>query len=232
MRRDYTWNMILAVAGFALLAVALFLVFMWVPSAEYVQGPLKGEPNIVQRIFYFHVPLWWVAFLAFLVTFIGSVAYLAKGSVKWDNRAFCAAEIGTVFTTIGLITGVIWARPEWQVWWTWDPRLTTALVLWFIYIGYFLVRSYAPPSQGRNFAAVISIVGTIDSFIVFMAIRWWRTQHPAPLIGTTGGLASPMLVTFIISLVAFTVLFVLLFRLRTGLRAQQDEVIRLQQSQE
>lgn len=232
MRRSYTWNLALAAAGFAILVGAMFLVFMWVPSAEYVQGPLKGQANIVQRIFYFHVPLWWVAFLGFTLTFVGSVVYLARGSTKWDNRAYCAAEIGILFTTVGLITGVIWAKPEWGVWWTWDPRLTTALVLWFIYIGYFLVRSYAPQSLARNFSAVISIVGTIDSFIVFMAIRWWRTQHPEPLIGTPAGLAPSMLLTFMVSLAAFTILFVVLFRLRTGLRAQQDELIRLQQSQE
>ena len=227
MRKGYSWDNVLFAASFFLLAAGLYLVFMWVPtSATSLEG-------IAQRIFYFHVPLWWVAFLGYLVTFIGSVTYLAKGSDKgsdkWDNLAFCAAEIGTVFVTIGLVTGVIWAKPAWDIWWTWDPRLTTALVLWFIYIGYFLVRAYAPPSQARNFASVISIIGTLDSFIVFMAIRWWRTQHPAPLIGAEGGLDPSMLFTFLFNLVAFTVLFVLLMRVRTTLKATQDEVIRLSQ---
>ncbi|MBI2958582.1 MAG: cytochrome c biogenesis protein CcsA, partial [Chloroflexi bacterium] len=193
--------------------------------------------GIAQRIFYFHVPLWWVAFLAYLVTFVSSIYYLATGNDKWDNRAFCAAEIGTVFVTIGLVTGVIWAGAAWidpsgnRHWWDWDPRLTTALVLWFIYIGYFLVRTYAPPSQARNFGAVISIIATLDSFIVFMAIRWWKTQHPEPIIGVSGKLAPSMLFTFLFCLAAFTVFFILLMRLRTNLKSTQDEVVRLTQGQ-
>ncbi len=226
MRRGYSWDNVLFAATFLLLAVGLYLIFMWVPtSARSLEG-------IAQRIFYFHVPLWWVAFLAYLVTFVSSVTYLAKGDEKWDIRAFCAAEIGTVFVTIGLVTGIIWARPAWGIWWTWDPRLTTALVLWFIYIGYFLVRSYAPPAQARNFSSVISIIGTLDSFIVFMAIRWWRTQHPSPVIGGGGDLASPMLFTFLFCLGAFTFLFILLMRLRTTLKVTQDELVRLSQRED
>ncbi|MEW6033933.1 MAG: cytochrome c biogenesis protein CcsA [Chloroflexota bacterium] len=225
-RNSYSWDAVLMAASFFLLAGALYLVFMWVPtSATSLEG-------IAQRIFYFHVPLWWVAFLAYAVTFISSLVYLARRGASWDNLACSAAEIGTVFVTLGLITGIIWAKPAWSVWWTWDPRLTTALVLWFIYIGYFLVRAYAPAAQARNFAAVISIIGTVDSFIVFMAIRWWRTQHPSPVVGTGGGLAPEMLFTFMVSLAAFTLLFVLLMRLRTTLRATQEQVTALRQAEE
>lgn len=228
MRKGYSWDNVLFVASFVLMAAGLGLVFLWVPTSA---SSLEG---IAQRIFYFHVPLWWVAFLAYIVTFVSSIYYLATGSTKWDNRGFCAAEIGTVFVTIGLITGVIWAKPAWGVWWAWDPRLTTALVLWFIYIGYFLVRSYAPPSQSRNFASVISIIATLDSFIVFMAIRWWKTQHPSPVLGGGGdsGLDPRMLFTLMFCLGAFTVLFLLLMRLRTTLKSTQDELIRLSQREE
>jgi heme exporter protein C len=226
VKKGFSWDNVLFVASFCLLAFSLYLVFLWVPTS------VTSLEGIAQRIFYFHVPLWWVAFLAYVVTFIGSVGYLAKGSVKWDNRAFCAAEIGTLFVTIGLATGIIWAKPAWGTWWTWDPRLTTALVLWFMYIGYFLVRSYAPPAQARNFAAVISIIGTLDSFIVFMAIRWWRTQHPSPVFGGGGGLDSSMLFTFMFSLAAFTVLFILLMRVRTTLKATEDELVGLTQRED
>ncbi len=226
MKKGYTRDNILFVASFLLLAASLYLAFLCVPTSA------SSKQGIAQRSFYFHVPLWWVAFMAYLVTFVSSLIYLARGDDRWDNRAFCAAEIGTVFVTIGLITGIIWAKPAWGVWWDWDARLTTALVLWFIYIGYFLVRSYAPASQARNFAAIISIIGTLDSFIVFMAIRWWRTQHPEPVIGSSGKLASPMLFTFLFCLLAFTVFFHLLMRLRTRLKATQDEMVKLSQQEE
>lgn len=200
----------------ALFIAGLYMVFIYVPT--------EAEQGAVQRIFYFHVPVAWVAFLAFFVVFIGSIMYLWKRDDKWDRLAAASAEIGVVFTTLVLITGSIWAKPIWGVWWVWEPRLTTSLVLWFIYAAYLLVRSYAPEeSRGARFAAVIGIVGFIDVPIVALAITLWRTQHPGPLV-FEGGLAPSMLLTLMVCLAAFTTLYASLLRLRMALGKAEKEI--------
>ena len=200
----------------ALFIAGLYLVFLYVPT-EAMMG-------IVQRIFYFHVPIAWVAFMAFFIVFIGSIMYLWKRDDRWDRLAASSAEIGVIFTSLVLITRAIWARPVWGAWWVWEPRLTTALVLWFIYAAYLLVRSYAPEeSRGARFAAVVGIVGFIDVPIVFLSITLWRTQHPGPLI-FQGGLAPSMLLTLMVCLAAFTTLYVNLLRLRMSLRKVESNL--------
>jgi len=212
----------LPVLSLALFIAGLYLVFLYVPT--------EASMGVVQRIFYFHVPVAWVAFLAFFIVFIGSILYLWKRDDRWDRLAAASAEIGVIFTTLVLITGSIWARPAWGVWWTWEPRLTTALVLWFIYAAYLLVRSYAPEeSRGARFAAVIGIVGFIDVPIVFLAIVLWRTQHPNPVI-FEGGLEGSMLLTLMVCLAAFTTLYVTLLRLRMHLR-KVEKVIKIFESE-
>ncbi len=202
--------------SFILIIVSLYLVFMFVPTEESM--------GVVQRIFYFHVPIAWVAFLAFFIVFIGSTMYLWKRSEKWDYIAHASAETGIIFTTLVLITGSIWAKPIWGTWWVWEPRLTTALVLWFIYIAYLMVRSFATEeSRGARFAAIVGIVGFIDVPIVALAIVLWRTQHPGPVI-FGGGLAPPMLLTLIICILAFTALF---FYLLLHVKAQKQIEIRI-----
>ncbi len=130
----------------ALMVAALYMVFIYVPT--------EASMGIVQRIFYFHVPVAWVAFLAFFLTFLGGIQYLRKREKKWDFFASASAELGLLFTTLVLITGPIWAKPIWGVWWTWDARLTTSLVLWLIYVAYFIVRSYIAEDDRRaRFAA-------------------------------------------------------------------------------
>lgn len=188
--------------GFALMLAALYMVFMYVPTEK--------ETGVVQRIFYFHVPLAWVGFLAFFVVFVCSILYLWKRDVKWDTAACASAEVGIVFTTLVLITGSIWAKPVWGVWWTWDARLTATLVLWFTYVAYLLVRNYATePGQGARYSAVLGIVGFIDVPIVAVAVNLWRTQHPTPVI-FEGGLIPSMLLTLLVCIAAFTVLYVIL----------------------
>lgn len=188
--------------GFALMLAALYMVFIYVPTDKHT--------GVVQRIFYFHVPLAWVSFLAFFIVFVFSILYLWKRTVKWDAIAHASAEVGIVFTTLVLITGSIWAKPVWGVWWTWDARLTATLVLWFTYVAYLLVRNYAAdPSQGARFCAVVGIVGFIDVPIVALAITLWRTQHPTPII-FEGGLAPSMLLTLMVCIATFTVLYIIL----------------------
>ena len=204
---------------FVVMTAALFLVFVYVPTEE--------EMGVVQRIFYFHVPLAWVAFLAFTVVFVCSLAYLKTRAMKWDRVARSSAEIGIVFTTLVLITGPIWAKAVWGSWWTWDARLTTTLLLWFIYLAYLLVRSYSTDElRGARYAAVVGVIGFLDVPIVALAIVLWRSQHPGPVI-FEGGLAGSMLLTLLVCLAAFTLLYSYLMIQTTSLRKAADDAKRL-----
>ena len=207
--------------GFILFIASLYLVFIYVPTEETM--------GIVQRIFYFHVPVAWVAFLAFFIVFLSSIMYLWKRQSKWDVIAISSAEVGVIFTTLVLITGSIWAKSTWGAWWVWEPRLTAALVLWLIYVVYLLVRSYATSeSQGPRFAAVVGIVGFIDVPIVALTITLWRTQHPGPVV-FQGGLAPPMLLTLLSCLAAFTALYCLLLIQRVSMKNDEAELNRLKE---
>jgi len=207
----------------ALMIAALYMVFVYVPTEKHT--------GIVQRIFYFHVPVAWVAFLAFFITFIFSILYLWKREIKWDTIAHASAEVGVIFTTLVLITGPIWAKPVWGVWWTWDARLTTSLVLWLIYIAYLLVRSFATePARGARFSAVIGIVGFIDVPIVFLTVNLWRTQHPTTMI-FEDGLTTSMLMTLMVCIAAFTVLYVLLTVQSANLKSLETDVKLLRSTQ-
>ena len=207
---------ILLIASGVLMMASLYMVFSYVPTDK--------ETGIVQRIFYFHVPLAWIAFFAFFLVFLGSIQYLRKRNKKWDIFASASAEIGIIFTTLVLITGSIWARPIWGVWWTWDVRLTTCLVLWLIYIAYFIIRAYISEGERRaRFAAIVGIIGFIDVPIVALTISLSRTQHPGPII-FQGGLTPPMVFTLVICIVAFTALYFLLFTERMSMKQNEDEV--------
>ena len=202
--------------GFAFMLAALYMVFIYVPTDKYT--------GVVQRIFYFHVPLAWVSFLAFFIVFVFSILYLWKRTAKWDAIASASAEVGIVFTTLVLITGSIWAKPVWGVWWTWDARLTATLVLWFTYVAYLLVRNYtSDPGQGARFCAVVGIVGFIDVPIVFLAVNLWRTQHPT-LIIFESGLIPSMLLTLIVSIAAFTVLYAILVIQSFSLKKLESDI--------
>ena len=212
-------NSILLGLGFALMIAALYMVFVYVPT--------ERQTGIVQRIFYFHVPVAWVSFLAFFVTFIASILCLRKREIKWDAIACASAEIGVIFTTLVLITGPIWAKPAWGIWWTWDARLTTSLVLWLIYVAYLLVRSLTTdPARGARHSAVIGIVGFIDVPIVFLTVNLWRTQHPTTII-FENGLTPPMLMTLLVCIDAFSILYVLLTLQSANLKSMETEIKRL-----
>lgn len=213
-------RIILLWVSVALMVAALYLVFLYVPTEK--------EMGIVQRIFYLMVPMGWLSLLAFLVVFIGSILYLVKKESKWDVIASSSAEAGIVFTTLALLTGAIWAKPAWGVWWTWEPRLTATLVLWLIYLAYFLVRSLATEeSRGATFAAVVGIVGFIDLPIIALTTTLWRGMHPGPVI-FQGGLAPSMLLTLLVSIIAFTALYFLLLIQRTSMRNDEVEIERLE----
>jgi len=212
-------NNILLGLSLVLMVAALYMVFIYVPTEKNM--------GVVQRIFYFHVPIAWVAFLAFFIVFISSIMYLWKRDIKWDRYAHASAEVGIVFTTLVLITGSIWAKPVWGIWWTWDARLTASLVLWLIYVAYLLLRNYASEqAQGARIAAVLGIIGFIDVPIVALAINIWRTQHPPALI-FEGGLGTPGLLTLLVSIAAFTFLFIILVSYGITVRKQDEEISRL-----
>jgi len=202
---------VLPAAALVAMVAALYMVFVYVPS-DRVQG-------IVQRIFYFHVPLAIVTFLAFGVTAVGSALFLWRGGREWDRLAHASAEIGMVLCTLVLITGPIWARPIWGTWWTWDARLTTTLILWLIYAAYLMMRTVSGPGeQGARYAAILGVVGAVDIPIINRSVYWWRTIHPAVLVTREGGsgLSDPRMgLTLGVSFTAILLLFAWLLWLRT-----------------
>jgi heme exporter protein C len=146
-------------------------------------APTEQTMGDVQRIFYYHVPSAWTAFLLFFANFCASIWYLVRRNLHADAIAVATAEVGVVFCTVVLITGPLWARPVWGIWWTWDARLTSTLVLWLIYVSYLLLRRYSSGGQTPVIAAALAIFGFVDVPLVYMSIRWFRTQHPQPVIG-------------------------------------------------
>jgi heme exporter protein C len=174
------------------------------------------------------VPSAWTSFLCFFANFIASVVYLARRNLKADAFAVSTAEVGVVFCTVVLVTGPLWARPVWGIWWTWDARLTTTLVLWLIYVSYLILRRYSAGQATPTLAAALAIFGFLDVPIVYMSIRWWRTQHPQPVIagGQGSGLDPHMWAAVLWNWAAFMAFAALLIWVRYRLeitRQQLDE---------
>ena len=194
---------------------ALYAVFLYAPT-ERVMGQ-------VQRIFYFHIPSAWVGFLAFFASFVAGIGYVLRRRRALDIVTTASLEIGVLFSTIVLLSGSLWARPVWNTWWTWDPRLTATLVMWIYYASVLLLRGLVNEEEMRaRYTAVLSIIGFVNVPIVFMAIRWWRTIHPL-LFGAQGmSLEPPMIWTLLISLLAFTLLYACLLVYRVRLELLED----------
>ncbi len=212
------------------MAISAVLLLPAALVAAFVIAPPEAEMGDVQRIFYFHVASAWAALLAFFLVFVGSIAYLRSRALRWDVLAVSAAEIGVVFTSLALLSGSIWAKNAWGTWWSWEPRLTTTLLLWLIYVSYLLLRGMVEEhGQRAVFAAVFGIVGFVDVPIVFMSIRWWRTLHPAVVGGEGFDMEATMLPALFLSLAAFSVLFACLLALRMGLERAQQEVAALRE---
>jgi heme exporter protein C len=193
------------------MAANLYLVFGYVPTEQAM--------GFVQRIFYFHVPSAWVAFLAFLVAAAAGLSYLLRRDWRLDAVQVASAELGVVFSTIALVTGSLWARPIWNTWWTWDPRLTTTLVMWLYYVAASMLRSLVEsPERQARFSALLYIIGFVNVPLVFLAIRLWRTIHPVLFTSSGFALEPSMLFALGVSLLAFTLLYgcVLATRVRVG----------------
>ncbi len=205
---------VLAPLTVIVIAIALYMALFYAPR-EATMGD-------AQRIFYFHVPSAWIGFLAFFIVFVSSVLYLTKGTRKWDALALSAAEIGVVFTTLVLLTGPIWAKAAWGAFWVWDARLTTTLILWFIYIGYLTLRSTVDDVRKARLAAVLGIVGFLDVPVIYVSVMVWRTMHPTLVINESSGLEPAMRTTLFVALASFTLLFALLLVARVRLEQKRD----------
>jgi len=214
---------ILAVLTGVLLSYALYQALVVAPT-EQTMGP-------VQRIFYYHVPSAWTAFILFFINFFASIVYLIWRANKADMVALVTAEVGVVFCTVVLVTGPIWARPVWGIWWTWDLRLTLTLVLWLIYVSYLVLRRFSSSGQTPLLAAVLAVFGALDVPLVYFSIWFFRTQHPQPVIGGGGSIDPRMLHVLLINWLAFSCFAVLVcwsrYRLEV-MRRDMDETLALE----
>ncbi|MDI3257978.1 MAG: cytochrome c biogenesis protein CcsA [Kyrpidia sp.] len=205
---------------FAAVLAALYMALIDAPPERFM-----GD---LQRLMYFHVGSAWAAMLAFFMVFVYGAAYLFTRRSAFDRAALASAEVGVFFTTLVLITGPIWARPVWNAWWTWDPRLTTTLILWFIYVAYLLLRgSIADDARRRVAASIFGIVGFLDVPIVHFSVTWWRSIHPNLISGGTINMDPAMTRALMVNGVAFVLLYALLTWLRTRLEAAREEAAQL-----
>ena len=219
---------ILDIVSIIVLGISTYLALVFAPR-ELVMGD-------VQRVFYFHIGTAWTALLGFILAAVFSVIFLVTRDLKWDRLQVAAIEVSLVFFLITIVLGSIWARPAWNTWWTWDPRLTTAAVTELIYIAYFMLRQgIDDPDRRARFGAVYALVGGISAPITFFAIRLFRTIHPVVIGGANaaaqGGfnMTADMRLAFFFALFAFTVIFIDLFwnRIRLGNLQNQVEQLKL-----
>ena len=220
-----------------ILAIICLAAALWMALAYAPREAVMGD---VQRVFYFHVAAGWTGMLGYFGAVITSIMYLRKHQAAWDAASLAGVEIGLVFTGLCVISGSIWARPIWNTWWTWDPRLTTSFIMELIYAAYLLLRrGVEDPGQRGRFSAVYAIIGFITVPLTFLSIRIFRTIHPVIIgAGSTAAsgsfeMSARMLQTFIFSLIAFTILFAAFYwhRLRLGLAQQQLEAREFEQAQ-
>jgi heme exporter protein C len=226
-RQSDRWLDILGLVTLAFIIAGLYMAFLYAPT--------EVNMGLVYRIFYFHLASVAAGFFGILVVLVAGVAYLKTSARRWDRVAEASAELGVIFSTIALITGSIWARPIWGVWWTWDPRLTSFLILWLIYIAYLMLRASArdDPRVAR-FSAVFGIVGALDVPVVIMSARLWRGISPVlfqeTAQGFTFGLTPPMVQTLAVCITAFLLLYFTLLAHRVRLEALRDELLEVRRA--
>jgi heme exporter protein C len=211
---------------FYILSLVALVLLSYGLYQALVVAPTELTMGNVQRIFYYHVPSAWTAFLLFFVNFLASVMYLIRRSPRTDALAVTTAEVGVVFCTVVLVTGPLWAKPVWGIWWTWDARLTSTLVLWLIYVSYLILRRYSTGGQTPVLAAALAIFGFVDVPIVYLSIRFFRTQHPQPVIGggENSGLDPAMWKALLINWAAFLVFGFLVCWIRYRLERMRQTV--------
>ncbi|WP_291320928.1 cytochrome c biogenesis protein CcsA [Desulfonatronospira sp.] len=207
----------LALAGGAAMVLAQY--FIW------VYAPVEVTMGQVQKIFYLHLPVAWWGMICFFIVFCASIGFLIRKSPGMDQLASSAAEVGLLYTTLALATGSLWARISWNTWWTWDPRLSTALIMWFIYAGYLVLRqSIEGRRKMRMVAAVLGVVAFLNVPLVFMSARIWRSIHPAVFASEGGGLEPEMLTTVIVCVAAMGLVTAALILLRFRQKNLQERL--------
>jgi len=201
--------------------------------ASFYIAPTESTMGLVQRIFYLHAPSGMVSLMAFLISCIGSVAYILTRKPKWDWLAVSSAEVGVAFCTVVLLTGPIWAHPAWGVWWAWDARLTSTLVLWLLYVAFLILRTMIDDADRRALvSAFFGVFTFLDVPLVYGSIWWWRTQHPQPVVFTSAGLDPTMRKVFYLAWLSLTCLMALLIRQRYELESSREELRMLEQELE
>lgn len=218
MKLDTRVRMVLLVVTAIMIMFAIYMAFIYAPTHD----PM-GD---VQRIFYFHVASAWIAYLAFGITFAGSLAYLRTKNLKWDNLASASTEAGVVFCTLAIITGPLWAKAVWGVFWQWDDlKLFMTLVLWFVFIAYLILRGNVKHGRNRaNLSAVFGILGFMCIPLSFAANRIWSQYHPTVIATSGGSLQSSMLQALIVSVFAFTFLYVNLVLMRLDVKRMRRQL--------
>jgi heme exporter protein C len=233
-KAGFNWRGLLTIAAAVLMLVGLFMALVWAPDATNLTAPAE---RYAQRIFYFHVPAAWVGFLAFMVAAVTAVLYLATRNERWDVLGLSSVEIGLAFFTMVMLSGPIWAKPTWNVWWTWDPRLTISTISWLLYIGYIMLRGAIDnPERQARFGAIYALIAAMSIPLNWMAIRWWRTIHPAVVMpggnaDAVGGfgMSANIQTTLFFCLFAFTVFYITLMVHRVNLENLQRRVNSLRQ---
>ena len=219
-------------AGFGFYAVLTLSLMVWGYYQAIYVAPNDAMQGDIFRIIYYHVPLFICTFLLFGISFVGSIGFLSfrHSRPAWaqiaDAWALSGAEVGVVCCGNALMLGSMWGRRAWGIWWTWDARLTTTLILWLIYVSYLLMRRFSSGTQVQTLAAVLGIFGALDIPIVYMSNRWWRTQHPAPVFGgsSDAGMAKSMLIPFGWNVLAWMAWAILILAIRFHVERQQQRV--------
>lgn len=231
----FSWGIALTVISGVFMLAALYMALIWAPDAVNLTAPAE---RYAQRIFYFHVSSAWLGFLAFIIAAVTSVLYLITRQDRWDMWSLASIEIGLAFFTMVIISGSIWAKPTWNVWWTWDPRLTISTICWLLYVGYLMLRGAIDnPDRRARFGAVYALIAAFSVPLNWMAIRWWRTIHPAVIAPGNNadesmggfGLSANIQTTLIFCVVAFTIFYITLMYHRIRLEQLQRQVDTLKQ---
>ena len=219
---DFAFSALL-LAATVLYAATIYMVFF--------RAPIEARMGIVQKIFYFHVPAAYSLYLGATACFVGSVGYLIRPTDLWDGLGRAGAEIAVTFGAMVLVTGPLWAAKAWGFYWTWDPRLTTALLSVLVYVAYLVLRSFAGDGEGeRKFAAALGILGAANLPVIHFSVQKWGGQHPAVITGKGGGLQSPdMKLALTLSFFAFTLFVAALLWVRTRQKMQKSRLDRAEQ---
>jgi heme exporter protein C len=211
---------------FYTLLVATAVVFVGEILFVFLRTPIEARMGIVQKIFYFHVPSWYGMYIGAAACFVGSIGYLVRPTDVRDAFARAGAETAVAFGAIGLITGPLWGAKAWGTFWTWDPRLTTALLSFLIYLAYLVLRAFAGDGSGeRRFAAALGVLGAANLPIIHYSVQKWGGQHPMVITGSGGGLGHPdMKIALAGGFICFTLLAPVMLWLRTRLELTRSRL--------